>query len=396
MQSIADSSLNTEVLIVGAGPVGLTLRLALEHAGISSVLVDQHAAGLNTSRAAVIHARTLEVLGPYGVVPALLEKGHRTTEFRVRDSDRGLLNIGFSALPSAYPFALMCPQDETERILQARLHALGGHVIRPARLICAAPTPDGIRADLQSPVGEIRQIHARWIVGCDGAHSTVRQCAGIAFEGGDYEEVFLLADVRMAWPLPREEVTLFFSAQGLMVVAPLPGGPEGASDRYRIVATVAHAGEAPTLADIQTLLNERGPQPHLPGIAEISWSSRFHLQHRVASQLLKGRTLLCGDAAHVHSPAGGQGMNTGIQDAAALAEPLLQALRRGELGGLQAWAARRHAIAREVVDTTDTMTRVATVSSPIARAARNAVLGWIGHLPFVQKRIAFQLAELGN
>ncbi|SDE20121.1 2-polyprenyl-6-methoxyphenol hydroxylase [Paracidovorax valerianellae] len=392
LQNLPDRT--TEVLIVGAGPVGLTLCLALQRLEIRSILVDQHAAGLNTSRAAVIHARTLEVLEPCGVVPALLQKGCKTIQFRVRDQERILLDIGFSELPSAYPFALMCPQNETEGILESRLQAVGAEVVRPARLLSAVSAQDEVHAELQWPTGGTQRIRAQWIVGCDGARSTVRQSAGIAFEGGDYEEAFVLADVRMDWPLPREEVTLFFAAQGLMVVAPLPGGPGEAEDRYRIVATVAHSAAAPSLADVQALLDERSAHRRPARVAQMSWSSSFHLQHRVAAQVMKGRTLLCGDAAHVHSPAGGQGMNTGIQDAAALAEPLLQALRHGDRQGLQAWAARRHAIAKDIVSTTDAMTRVATASSPLARVARNAALGWLGHMPFVQKKIAMRLAEL--
>lgn len=392
MDAAPNAPVSTEVLIVGAGPAGLALRRALDRLGIASVLVDRHAAGLNTSRAAVIHARTLEVLEPLGVVPALLSQGLKTPDFCVREGGDLLLRIGFAGLPSPHPYALMCPQNVTEAVLAAGLGDRNATVWRPARLVSFAEVPGGIAAELDCSDAGPRQVHARWIVGCDGARSEVRAGAGIAFEGGDYAERFVLADVRMDWPLPRSEVSLFFSPQGLMVVAPLPGG---GADRYRVVATVDDPDPDVTPAHVHALLGTRGPRPGTtPAIRELLWGSSFHVQHRLAAQVWKGHALLCGDAAHVHSPAGGQGMNTGIQDAAELAAPLHRALREGDTGAIAAWAARRHAIAREVVRTTDALTRLATASSPLARAARGALLGLADHLPFVRRRLAMQLAEL--
>ncbi len=391
MDTATTAPISTEVLIVGAGPAGLALRRALDRLGIASILVDRHAAGLNTSRAAVIHARTLEVLEPLGVVPALLSQGLRTPDFCVREGGDVLLRIGFAELPSPHPYALMCPQNVTEAVLGAGLGGQNATVWRPARLVSFTEVPGGIAADLDCFEAGPRQVQARWIVGCDGSRSDVRAGAGIAFEGGDYAERFVLADVRMDWPLPRSEVSLFFSPEGLMVVAPLPGG----TDRYRVVATVDDPDPDVTPAHVQTLLGTRGPRPGTaPAIKELLWGSSFHVQHRLAAQVWKGHALLCGDAAHVHSPAGGQGMNTGIQDAVELAAPLHRALRDGDTGGLAAWAARRHVIAREVVRTTDALTRLATASSPLARTARGALLGLVDHLPFVRRRLAMRLAEL--
>ena len=390
------SKSHTDVLIVGAGPVGLALRLELERMGIDVVQVDRHAAGLNTSRAAVIHARTLEVLEPSGVVPELLSKGIKAPVFRVRERDQVLLHIGFSDLPSRYRYALMCPQNETEGVLQSRLNALGTVIERPVQFVSMAEAPDGLIAELARPGAQTQRLFTRWIVGCDGAHSKVREQADIAFSGNDYAERFVLADVHMDWPLSRQEVSLFFSSQGLMVVAPLPE-PDGASrDRYRIVATVSSSPEAPVIQDVETLLCERGPRALAPQVKSLVWSSSFHLQHRIATQVFKHRTLLCGDAAHVHSPAGGQGMNIGIQDAVALAPHLVQALREGNTAGLAAWAAQRHKIASEVIRMTDAMTRAATLTAPLPRALRDAALGLMGNIPFVRRQLAARLAELRN
>ena len=396
MSTVIDSVQQTEVLIVGAGPVGLALRLELERSGILVVQVDQHVTGRNTSRAAVIHARTLEVLESCGVVPELLSKGIEVPDFRIRERERVLLHIGFSDLPSRYRYALMCPQNITEAILHSRLAAFGARIERPVQFMSATETPGGLIAQLALPAAETRQLFTRWIVGCDGAHSTVREQAGIAFAGEDYEEQFVLADVRMDWPLSRHEVSLFLTPCGLMVVAPLPEENGESRDRFRIVATVASASEKPDLEAVSALLRERGPREHVPQVQELVWSSSFHLQHRIAEQMVKNRILLCGDAAHVHSPAGGQGMNIGIQDAVALAAPLTHAVRHGGMEGLTAWAAQRHAVASEVVRMTDAMTRAATLNSPVKRALRDAALGLVGHIPSIHRKLAARLAELSN
>lgn len=387
--------LHTDILIAGAGPAGMALRLALARLGVAAIQVDKHAAGLNTSRAAVLHARTLEVLEPLGVVPALLAHGLPVQHFRIRERNDMLLHIGFADIPSAYPYALLCPQNRTEAILQASLGAQGLAITRPARLVSAAQLPDGVLAGLALPDGRTQSVQARWLVGCDGARSAVRDLAGIAFEGGDYSEAFVLADVRMdGTALPaREEVSLYFAPQGLMVVAPLPEDDGSSTDRYRIVATVASADSEPTLADVQALMDQRGPHPAAP-VRELLWSSAFHLQHRLAAHVHQGRVLLCGDAAHVHSPAGGQGMNIGIQDAVELAEPLALPLREGDLGGIETWARRRHEVAQQVVRMTDGLTRMATVSSGVGRAVRHAVLGLVGHSEYLRQRIAVRLAEV--
>lgn len=375
------------ILIVGAGPTGLSLAIALRQKGVDVTVVDQHTQGANTSRAAVIHARTLEVLEQLGVTPTLLARGIRVPHFRVRERDHVLMDIDFSTLPSRYPFTLMLPQDQTEAVLRERLFQLGGKVHWSTELLGLEQRGDRVVAHVRDQAGTAEWT-PRWVVGCDGFHSAVRAAVGIPFAGGTYEEGFVLADVRMEWPLTRGEVDLFLSPAGLVVVAPLPG------DQYRIVATVDDAPAQPDAPFVQALLDHRGPRHRAGRIIDVAWSSRFRVHHRQAADIVVRNVILCGDAAHVHSPAGGQGMNTGIQDAVSLADPLMDA-QGGDLTLLRAWADRRKAVARSVVRMTDRMTRAATLHSPLARVARNAVLEGVGCIPSIRMAMARRIAGLG-
>jgi len=384
MQDIDAAS---QVLIAGAGPSGLALAAELSRRGIKPVIVDKQAVGANTSRACVVHARTLEVLEPLGITQDLLAEGVQVPIFRIRDRDRSLLTVDFSGIPSVYQFTLMIPQNRVETILLEHLENLGCGVVRPCELVGFAASPFQVEAQVQIN-GAARSVGAQWLIGCDGMHSRVREQSGIAFSGGEYEASFVLADVRMDWPLSRDEVTLFYSAKGLVVVAPLP------NEHFRIVATVDEASEIPSQDFMQAILDARGPAIDPGRIHDIAWSSRFHIHHRVAQSLRKGRVLLCGDAAHVHSPAGGQGMNTGIQDSVSLAEALTKTLQDGDEARLDAWAARRHKVASDVVTLTDRMTRVATMKSPTGQTLRNMAVAFAGHLPAVRAAVAKTLSEL--
>ncbi len=373
----------TDVLIVGAGPTGLTLAAALAVRGIQSTVVDRQAAGDNTSRAAVVHARTLEVLERIGVADLLVSLGVRAPRFTIRDRDRVLVPVSFDNLPTRYPYTLMISQAVTEAVLLDRLFELGGLVLRPRAVTELAQDDRGVTAKLND--GD--ELRARYLVGADGMHSTVRERAGIGFHGGVYGESFTLADARLTGNAPSDEVILYFSPAGLVVVAPLPGGV------HRIVATVDTAPEHPDVDFVQALLDDRGPERERAIVKEVLWGSRFRVHHRVAESYRAGRILLAGDAAHVHSPAGGQGMNTGIQDAIALAEALATAINSGDEEPLNAYGAIRRPIARKVVALADRLTRLATVSRQL-RPLRNTLLRFLACIPSFRRRLAWRLSGL--
>jgi len=379
----------TDVVIVGAGPTGLTLAGILARERVPFVLVDRLAEGSNTSRAAVVHARTLEVLEEIEVTDRLRAGGLVVPRFTLRDRDRVLLTIRFDGLSTRYPYTLMIPQNATEAILLARLREMGGDVLRPHEVTDVRQDADGVTATVTADGGS-RTLRGRYLVGADGMHSVVRERAGVGFTGGTYEQSFALADVRMSWRIPGDEVMLFLSPDGLVVVAPLPGG------RHRIVATMDDAPEHPDIADVQRLLDTRGPVAGAARVEEIAWSSRFRVHHRIVNRYRAGRILLAGDAAHVHSPAGGQGMNTGIQDAVALGRALTAVVRGAKESRLDEYDRVRRPVAQKVVAFTDRMTRMATLRTPRARAMRNILVGLIGRIPAFRRFLAMELSELRN
>jgi 2-polyprenyl-6-methoxyphenol hydroxylase-like FAD-dependent oxidoreductase len=374
---------DTDVLIVGAGPSGLTLAASLVKKGVATTVVDRQPAGANTSRAAVVNARTLEVLEDLDVARRLVKEGIQAPRFSIRDRARTLIPIDFSELPTDYPYSLMVPQSTTEKLLLDRLVELGGSVIRPKTLSSITQDADGVTATFDD--GDV--IRARYAVGADGIHSTVREQAGIGFEGGVYDESFMLADVRLSGEAPLDEVILFWAKAGLTVVAPLPG------DIFRIVAPVADAPQEPSALYVQQILDSRGPGAGRMVVTDVVWGSRFRIHHRVADTYRAGRLLLSGDAAHVHSPAGGQGMNLGIQDAVALADALAGVLAGAPDSTLDDYTAARRPIAQQVVEMTDRLTRLATLPRA-ARPLRNAAIGLAGRVPSVRRALAMRLSGL--
>jgi 2-polyprenyl-6-methoxyphenol hydroxylase-like FAD-dependent oxidoreductase len=382
--------LQTDVLVVGAGPTGLALAIALRQAGVPHVLIDAAEEGQHTSRAAVVHAHTLEMLETIGVTAPLSARGIQLSRFTVRERGKALLDVAFDRLPSAFRHILMVPQSTTEAVLAARLGELGGEIHRGVAATSAAAVEGGAEVRVRAAGGE-QILRARYVVGADGMHSAVRDAAGIAFEGEAYGESFALADVRMDWPLGRDEVSLLFSPEGLVVVAPLPDGS------FRVVATMDDSPEQPDAAAIQRLLDARGPKGGGVFVREVLWGSRFRVHHRLAQTHRQGPFLLMGDAAHVHSPAGGQGMNTGLVDAIVLGEALKRVVRDGERDGLlDDYAKLRRPAAAQVLGLASRLTRMATLRAAPARMIRNLVLRVLNRLPPFKRRLSLALSGLAR
>lgn len=379
---------HTGILIVGAGPTGLALAVTLRQAGVDHLLIDRLPAGLNTSRAAVIHAHTLEMLEPLGVVEELERRGRRLRHFSVREGDRALLRLTFDRLPTRFNHILMIPQDETEAVLAERLAALGGTVHRGIAALSVKDAGGICEVALETADGP-RTVLADHVVAGDGMHSVVRESAGIGFEGGRYAESFVLADVTMNWRTDREEVAFYLSEEGPVVVAPLPHG------RFRVVATLENAPEKPDAALIERIMNTRGPKGQAIRVGDMFWSSRFRLHHRVASAYRKGNIFLMGDAAHVHSPAGGQGMNTGLVDAVVLGRLLAGVLKEGRpLSDLDHYETLRRPAAQEVLTLADRLTRVALVRSAWGKRLRSAVFGILDMSGGFKRKIQLSLSGI--
>jgi 2-polyprenyl-6-methoxyphenol hydroxylase-like FAD-dependent oxidoreductase len=374
---------DTDVLVVGAGPTGLTVAASLIARGVRTVTVDKQAQGANTSRAAAVNARTLEVLEDLDVARRMVKAGLIAQRFTIRQGPQVLIPVDFSELPTAHPYTLMLSQADTERLLLERLHELGGEVIRPKVVSRIVQDADGVTATFED--GE--SIRAGYIVGADGMHSTVRDQAGIGFGGGEFTESFTLADVRLGGEAPSDEVVLFYAKEGLSVLAPLP------DNIFRIVAPTPEAPQAPSAEFVQSLLDTRGFGPGRTVVTELLWGTRFRIHHRVADNYRAGRLLLAGDAAHVHSPAGGQGMNLGIADGISLAAALSETLHDGSDAALDRYCTVQRRRAEQVLRLTGRLTRISTLPRPL-RPIRNSAMRLAAQVPAVRRQLALQLSGL--
>lgn len=380
----------TPILIAGAGPTGLALAIVLQAAGVPHLLIEKNDQRSGHSRAAVIHAHTLEALDQLGVVDKLSSQGLVLDRFTFRDRGKELTCIEFGKLPSRFAKLLMIPQNLTEEILEERLSALGGRVWRGVELTSISQNESGATAIAVS-AGEKIEIQARFIVGADGMHSLVRTTANIGFDGSQLAESFALGDIVANWPEQRKEVSLYLSEQGMLVVAPLPDG------KFRLVATVDQAPEIPPIDFMQAILDQRGPMDRKIPIEELEWSSRFHIHHRLAKSYRVGQLFIMGDAAHVHSPAGGQGMNTGLVDAVILGQMFVRVVGEGAPESLlDQYEELRRPAAAKVLGLAGRLTMIATIRSPVIRLLRNALLRTVGHTHRVRAMLAMNLSGIAR
>jgi 2-polyprenyl-6-methoxyphenol hydroxylase-like FAD-dependent oxidoreductase len=383
-----NSATDTDVLIVGAGPVGLFLANECARRGLRWRLIETRAAQSEHSKALAIFPRTLEIFDMAGVSRPFLEAANRTTSVAVMTHGRRLAQMRFAPEETIYPFIAMVPQDLTEKLLVEELERKGGAVEYETTLVTAEQRDDCVNA-IADHKGERIKIRASFVVGCDGAHSAVRHLLNLPFEGAEYEASFLLADVQTNETLPADEMQLCPSDRGPVAVFPM------SATRRRIVATCGHAeGDAPSLDLVQQVLKERGPG----GMEALSlrWSSYFRIHHRQVAHLRVGRMFVAGDAAHLHSPFGGQGMNTGLQDVWNLAWKLDLVVRgHGNEKLLDSYSAERRPVIKGVIETTDLLTRVMGTPNKFAQGLRDTFIPMVSKLAPFQHAFVQKLSELG-
>jgi len=359
----------TDVLIVGAGPTGLVLALWLTRLGVRVRIVDKTGEPGTTSRALAVQARTLELYQQIGLADAVMERGQKVVAAHLWVAGRKVTRAVFGAMGeglSPFPFALVFPQDEHERLLIDRLAAVGVQVERRTELEGFEEAADGVVARLQRPDGTQESCVAAYIAGCDGAHSTVRRTLEIGFSGGVYAHLFYVADVEASGVPMNGDLQVALDRTDFLAIFPMKG--EG---RARLIGTVREAAERPSERLAWTDVSQRVIDWIHLDVKRVNWFSTYRVHHRVAAHFRKGRAFLLGDAAHIHSPVGGQGMNTGIGDAVNLAWKLAAVLhRRADASLLDSYEPERIAFARRLVATTDQAFTGVTSAGAMARLIR--------------------------
>jgi 2-polyprenyl-6-methoxyphenol hydroxylase-like FAD-dependent oxidoreductase len=378
----------TKALIVGAGPTGLVMAHELARDGIQCRLIDKAPHRAMESRAIAIHSRTIETFELMGMADAFLSAGQHIAGVNIYGESGRIAHAAFGMLETRYPFVLGVPQDETERILEERLARLGVRVERNSELVALAQHESGVSARLRN-AGRVEEVETNWLLGCDGAHSTVREQLGIAFSGATYPELFVLADVKVTGDLDHGEAQVWLQREGALAFFPLP------ADRWRLIVTNSPPDwhDEPGLAQCQALVNQRGLD-HLR-LEDPRWTAVFRIHRREAARFRKDRVFLLGDAAHIHSPVGGQGMNMGMQDAFNLAWKLSLVLRNGGNPQLlESYEAERKPVDEAVIRQTDRATRLVSLHGTVARFLRDHMMSFLTQIPAVAEKLGEGLSEL--
>jgi 2-polyprenyl-6-methoxyphenol hydroxylase-like FAD-dependent oxidoreductase len=360
------------VLIVGAGPTGLVLALWLTRQGVSVRIIDKTSESGTTSRALAVQARTLELYRQLDLAESVVARGHRVPAVNMWVEGRPAARISLEDIGSGltpYPFLQIFPQDQHERLLIERLTQVGVEVERETELLNFVERPDGVLARLRGPDGSEQDCEARYIAGCDGARSRVRNVIGSGFPGGTYRQLFYVADVDAAGATANGELNVDLDDADFLAIFPLTG-----SGHVRLIGTVrderADRADSLEFADV----SDRAIQHLKLKVNKVNWFSTYHVHHRVTEHFRKGRAFLAGDAAHIHSPAGGQGMNTGIGDAINLAWKLAAVLAgHADERLLDTYEAERIGFARRLVATTDRVFSFATAEGRLADIVRTRI-----------------------
>ncbi len=374
------------VLICGAGPTGMTLALELARFGVPFRIIDKALHGAEQSQALGVQARTLELLEPARITDRLLALAQRVTHVQIAAGTHSLVEADFGDLPTAYPYLAMIPQCDTERVMREALETQGIAIERAITLTAMRQDSGGIDVDLAGPGGTER-VRVRYLAGCDGAHSAVRHHLDVPFEGYALPERFALADVHLDTSLAPDTLRVRLAADGgAVALFPL-------RDFWRILIESPNAlPDPPDPSIFQAALDAEA----LPArIRDVVWMANYHIHQRRVAHMQSANAFLLGDAAHVHSPIGGQGMNSGIGDAINLAWKLALVIRDDVAPALlDTYAEERGAVGRALLAATDYGNRLAFNANTMVRALRNAVLPVASHLPLVRDRLRENIAQL--
>lgn len=379
------------VLIVGAGPVGMTAAIELSRYGISVRIVDKAPQRTDKSKALVLWSRTLELLDRSGGAAPFVDAGFKVNAVNILNDGGGTMgHMSLKEVDTPYPFALMLPQSETERLLEERLLGLGVTIERSVELVSLSHKANGVDVVLRGGGDEAFSVD--WVLGCDGAHSAVRHAIGSEFSGETMLADFMLADVHMSgYPFPETEMAVYWHHDGVFVIFPISPG------RFRLIGDLPMTPGAqpptPTLEAVQKIVDERGPGGMT--IFDPIWLAGFRINGRKVAEYRDGRVFLLGDAAHIHSPAGGQGMNTGMQDAFNLAWKLALVIKGvGSDRLLQSYSPERSAVGDQVLKAAGRLTTIGTLKNPVARGVRDAVSHFLLGLHTVREKVADNMAEV--
>lgn len=391
--------MDTDVLIVGAGPTGLMLANQLARRGVRVMIVDAHEGPAQQTRAMGVQARTLEIYDRLGIAEEAIGAGAitRAVNFWAEARHTARVPIGEAGrTQSPFPYVLMLGQDDNERYLGAKLAGWGVRVQWNTELLGLAQAPDHVVATLKGADGTTREIRAAWVGGCDGSRSTVRSLNGIAFPGAPYEHVFFVADTVATGDMTRDELNVYLWRKGFHLFFPMRG-----QDRWRVI------GILPAELRERRDLRFEDVVPHIRQEAgtdlafhECRWFSTYRIQHRHADRFRAGRCFLLGDAAHIHSPMGAQGMNTGLQDAYNLAWKLAMVIR-GEAGELllDSYEAERLPVARTLLRGTDRAFGLVVADTRLAAFFRTRVMANVVRVamkvPAMQRRMFRLISQTG-
>jgi len=395
----AQRGIDTAVLVVGAGPTGLMLANQLARRGVKPIVIDRHSGPAQQSRAMAVQARTLEIYAAMGIADRALALGARGEGANLWANGEWKARIPVGVIgknESAFPYILMLGQDDNERIMGANLHDLGVDVQWNTELLAIEQEPGHVNLVLKQPDGSLRSLRAAWVGGCDGARSPVREMSGIGFPGAPYEHTFFVADTVATGAMKPGEMNVYLWRDGFHLFFPMRG-----ENRWRVIGILPdemrQRDDLTFDALIPAIKQEAGAALDFTAC---HWFSTYRIHHRAAEKFRDRRCFLAGDAAHIHSPAGAQGMNTGLQDAYNLAWKLALVVQgRADAALLDSYGQERIPVARRLLETTDRAFQMIVSESWFARMLRTRIIARVAAFAMRLKRVralAFRaISQLG-